>query len=184
MTLVLTGIAVWLAFKYINRDQERSSKEKTVAWLEGFTSRSKGQIRKKRAKVADIESSGLDELQGSITRSSESSDSRASLHTSQVQDETEDEDGDEDEDEDEDGDGDEDGYKTMLTRSASAATWPMDRKAQLKHPHNRGRGRVVDPELLRQGEPQEPTSSSENPNPTTAPHTPQPQDEVTSIRSI
>ena len=33
MTLALTGIAVWLAFKYINRDQERSLKEKTVDWL-------------------------------------------------------------------------------------------------------------------------------------------------------
>ncbi|KAB2099488.1 hypothetical protein AG0111_0g12307 [Alternaria gaisen] len=39
LTLLLTGIAVWLAFKYMNRDQERSSKEKTVAWLKSVKSR-------------------------------------------------------------------------------------------------------------------------------------------------
>ncbi|CAN9322090.1 unnamed protein product [Alternaria alternata] len=80
LTLLLTGIAVWLAFKYMNRDQERSSKEKTVAWLksvksratawlEGFISNevnveiwlttliawSSGPSRKKRAKAPDPE---------------------------------------------------------------------------------------------------------------------------------
>ncbi|CAI9630206.1 unnamed protein product [Alternaria burnsii] len=154
LTLVLTGFAVWGAFKYINRDQERSWKEKSVAWLKGFISRSKGQSRKKRAKVADIESSRPDELQGSTASFTDSLSSMESTN------------------------------KATPIRSASAATWPMGRKTPLKHPHSKGRGKVVDLELSRQGEPQEPTSFSENPNLANAPHTPRVENEVTSIRSI
>lgn len=246
MTLVLTGIAVGLAFKYINRDQERSKKEKTVVWLESVKPRATAWMRnaklraaawlkgfiprhvsvviwlitliawpkepskKPRAKVPDpetqlqdedeamstrsgstaswlrpcdaescdssdmtrsnmsgIESTSQDELQRSTTSSTESttssskiSDPETTQRSPQVQD------------------------KATPIRSTSAATWPVGRRTRLKYPHSRGRGRVVDSELSRQGEPQEPTSSLENPNSATAPHTPQVQDEVTSIRSV
>jgi hypothetical protein len=200
LTLVLTGITVRLAFKYINRDQERSSKEKTVAWLKSvkpsatawlitLKARSKELIRERCAKVPDPESprqdelaprraasrhrrsvarssmsdsepSSQDELQESTTSSSETSDPETTQHSPQVQ------------------------HGATPIRCASAATLPVGRTARLKHPHSRGRGRVVDPGLSRQGEPQEPTSSSENPNPATAPHTPWVQDEATSIRSV
>ena len=91
LTLVLTGIAVWLAFKYINRDQERSLKEKivdwlhrlkeeAVAWLEGFVMRRMGALiwpitlilwSKGTTKTPDLESLREVKLQGATASSSE-----------------------------------------------------------------------------------------------------------------
>ncbi|RYN45028.1 hypothetical protein AA0114_g9466 [Alternaria tenuissima] len=183
LTLALTGIAIWLAFKYINRDQERSSKEKTVAWLhrlkeeavawlKGFVTRhvsaltwpitlilwSKGP---KRVKVPDPESPRQNELQGSTPISAETPNPATAPQTPRAQDEA------------------------TPIRSASAATWPMGRKAQLKHLRDKERTKTPDLESLRQVKLQGAiASSSKNPGPTTAPHTPRVQDEVKSIRSI
>ncbi|CAN9364128.1 unnamed protein product [Alternaria alternata] len=167
LTLVLTGIAVWLAFKYINRDQERSLKEKTVAWLhrlkeeavawlKGFVTRhvsaltwpitlilwSKGP---KRAKVPDPESPRQKELQESTSISAETPNPATTPQTPRAQDEA------------------------TPIRSASAATWPMGRKAQLNHLRSKERTKTQDLESLRQVKLQEATaSSSENPSPATA----------------
>jgi hypothetical protein len=226
LTLVLTGITVRLAFKYINRDQERSSKEKTVAWLKSvklsatawlitLKARSKELIRERCAKVPDPESPRQDELQESTTRSSESSDPRMSIRSrstsswlaprraasrhrrsvarssmSDSEPSSQDELQESTTSSSETSDPETTQHSPQVQhgatpiRCASAATLPVGRTARLKHPHSRGRGRVVDPGLSRQGEPQEPTSSSENPNPATAPHTPWVQDEATSIRSV
>ncbi|CAN9220557.1 unnamed protein product [Alternaria alternata] len=167
LTLVLTGIAVWLAFKYINRDQERSLKEKivawlhrlkeeAVAWLKGFVTRhvsaltwpvtlilwSKGP---KRAKVPDPESPKQNELQRSTPISAETHNPATAPQTPRAQDEA------------------------TPIRSASVATWPMGRKAQLKHLRSKERTKTPDLESLRQVKLQGATAnSSENRSPATA----------------
>lgn len=170
MTLALTGIAIWLAFKYINRDQERSSKEKTVAWLhrlkeeaiawlKGFVTRhvialtwpitlilwSKGTSSKERAKVPDPESPRQNELQGSTPISAETHYPAIAPQIPRAQDEA------------------------TPIRSASAATWPMGRKAQQKNLRSKERTKTPDLESLRQVKLQKATaSSSENHSPATA----------------
>jgi hypothetical protein len=167
LTLVLTGIAIWLAFKYINRDQERSLKEKTVAWLhrlkqdaiawlKGFVTRhvsaltwpitlilwSKGP---KRAKVPDPESPRQNELQRLTAIPPEAPNPAIVPHTPQVQDES------------------------TPIRSTSVATWPVGRKDQLKHLRSTERTKTSDLESLRQFRLQGATASpSENPSPATA----------------
>jgi hypothetical protein len=59
LTLVLTGIAVWLAFKYINRDEEHSWRKKVIGWSKGLNL---GYGSKERMKVWDPESSRKVEL--------------------------------------------------------------------------------------------------------------------------
>ena len=44
LTLVLTGVVVWIAFKYINRDEESSWKEKVLVWLKNLIARPGGVV--------------------------------------------------------------------------------------------------------------------------------------------
>jgi hypothetical protein len=140
--------------------QSPGSRSTMASWLAPRRAASRHRRSVARSSMSDSEPSSQDELQESTTSSSETSDPETTQHSPQVQ------------------------HGATPIRCASAATLPVGRTARLKHPHSRGRGRVVDPGLSRQGEPQEPTSSSENPNPATAPHTPWVQDEATSIRSV
>jgi len=154
LTLVLTSIAVWLAFKYINRDQERSSKEKTVAWLKSVKSSATAWYTTRIAQLKEL--------------SRETRAKAPDLESLESQDE------DEGEDEDE----------AMSTLSASTVpSRTRRRRTRMGRLPRMPRPSTSGPELSGQGEPQEPTSSSENPNSTTAPHTPRVQDEATSIRS-
>lgn len=84
LTLVLTGVVVWIAFKYINRDEESSWKEKVLVWLKNLIARPggvvipthwfKGPSSKERAKVPDPESLKPDEQPRTTAKSSERAD--------------------------------------------------------------------------------------------------------------
>ncbi|CAN9313230.1 unnamed protein product [Alternaria sp. RS040] len=167
LTLVLTGIAVWLAFKYTNRDEEHPWKEIAVgkvfgwvfgsicallrgdeiarAWFKSLIARLKNLGSKERARLPDPESPRQDNLPVSTKGSLRHPDPTIFLHAPQAQDES------------------------TPIRSTSVATWPEGRKDQLKHLRSTERTKTPDLESLRQFRLQGAIASpSKNPSPATA----------------